>query len=116
MDNPAIVSKFPNGARQFSLELSRDSNNHARYRALIYIGESGVFSNEYIAFNAWNHIAIVGTASDTTARIYTNGIRNSNTISILIMYPQEALILYELGHVIAEVPFTMRVISVTLDC
>jgi len=81
VDNPAIVSKFPNGARQFSLELSRDSNNHARYRALIYIGESGVFSNEYIAFNAWNHIAIVGTASDTTARIYTNGIRNSNTIS-----------------------------------
>ena len=81
VDNPAIVSKFPNGARQFSLELSRDNNNHARYRALIYIGESGVFSNEYIAFNAWNHIAIVGTASDTTARIYTNGIRNSNTIS-----------------------------------
>ena len=81
VDNPAIVSKFPNGARQFSLELSRDNNNHARYRALIYIGENGVFSNEYIAFNAWNHIAIVGTASDTTARIYTNGIRNSNTIS-----------------------------------
>jgi len=81
VDNPAIVSKFPNGARQFSLELSRDGNNHARYRALIYIGENGVFSNEYIAFNAWNHIAIVGTASDTTARIYTNGIRNSNTIS-----------------------------------